>query len=94
MRLIKPIAVSLLLVLGGLLSLNAQNRTVSGVIQDAGQQPIIGAAVMLAGGSNVGAVTDLDGTFTLNVPAGPVTLLAWDMLPNQCQSLQLSQQLL
>ena len=74
MRLIKPIAVSLLLVLGGLLSLNAQNRTVSGVIQDAGQQPIIGAAVMLAGGSNVGAVTDLDGTFTLNVPAGPVTL--------------------
>ena len=74
MRLIKPIAVSLLLVLGGLLSLNAQNRTVSGVIQDAGQQPIIGAAVMLAGASNVGAVTDLDGTFTLNVPAGPVTL--------------------
>ena len=74
MRLIKPIAVSLLLVLGGLLSLNAQNRTVSGVIQDAGQQPIIGAAVMLAGGSNVGAVTDLDGTFTLNVPSGPVTL--------------------
>ena len=74
MRLIKPIAVSLLLVLGGLFSLNAQNRTVSGVIQDAGQQPIIGAAVMLGGASNVGAVTDLDGTFTLNVPEGPVTL--------------------
>ena len=74
MRLIKPIAVTLLLVLGGLFSLNAQNRSVSGTVLDAGQQPIIGAAVMLAGGGNVGAVTDIDGNFALNVPAGDVTL--------------------
>ena len=68
MRLIKPIAVTLLLVLGGLFSLNAQNRSVSGTVLDAGQQPIIGAAVMLAGGGNVGAVTDIDGNFVLEVP--------------------------
>ena len=52
----------------------AQQRTVSGTVLDAQQQPIIGAAVMLAGGGNVGSVTDLDGKFAVNVPNGSVTL--------------------
>lgn len=74
MRLIKSIAVSLLLAFGGLISLHAQNRQVSGTVLDEQQVPIIGAAVMLTGSSNVGAVTDIDGNFTLNVPSGDVTL--------------------
>ena len=74
MRIIKPIAVSLVLMLSGFVSLFAQTREVSGTVLDATQQPIIGAAVMLTGGGNVGAVTDIDGNFSLNVPSGNVTL--------------------
>ena len=74
MRIIKPIAVSLILALSGFVSLFAQTREVSGTVLDATQQPIIGAAVMLTGGGNVGSVTDIDGNFSLNVPSGDVTL--------------------
>ena len=74
MRLIKSIAVSLLLAFGGLVSLYAQSRQVSGTVLDEQQLPIIGAAVMLTGGGNVGAVTDVDGNFVLSVPSGDVTL--------------------
>ena len=74
MRLIKPIAVSLLLAFGGLISLYAQSRSVSGKVLDEQQVPIIGAAVILAGGGGVGSVTDIDGNFALTVPSGDVTL--------------------
>ena len=74
MKFIKPFAVSLLLVFGGFVSLFAQSREVSGTVLDNQQQPIIGAAVMLTGGGNVGAVTDIDGNFQLSVPSGDVTL--------------------
>lgn len=74
MNVINKIAVSLVLALGGLVSLNAQTREVSGKVLDTQQQPIIGAAIMLSGGGNEGAVTDLDGMFVLNIPEGDVTL--------------------
>ena len=74
MRLIKSIAVSLLLAFGSFVSLYAQSRQVSGTVLDEQQLPIIGAAVMLTGGGNVGAVTDVDGNFVLSVPSGDVTL--------------------
>lgn len=74
MRFIKPFAVALLLVLGGLVSLHAQSREVSGTVLDSQQQPIIGAAVILTGGGNVGSVTDIDGFFQLSVPSGDITL--------------------
>ena len=74
MRLIKPIAVSLLLAFGGLISLYAQSRSVSGKVLDEQQVPIIGAAVILTGGGSVGSVTDIDGNFALTVPSGDVTL--------------------
>ncbi|MGM9748022.1 MAG: SusC/RagA family TonB-linked outer membrane protein, partial [Candidatus Cryptobacteroides sp.] len=74
MRFFKTIAVSLLLAMGSLISLQAQNRAVSGKVLDEQQQPVIGAAVMVAGGASIGAVTDNDGSFTLNVPSGDVVL--------------------
>ena len=55
--------------LGGLQA-SAQNRTISGTIVDADKQPVIGAAVMVVGNPSIGASTDLDGAFTLSVPAG------------------------
>ena len=50
MKAIKTIAVVLVLLLGwGSLTLSAQNRDLSGKILDAQQQPVIGAAVLVAG---------------------------------------------
>jgi TonB-linked SusC/RagA family outer membrane protein len=73
MRALKTIAVSLFLMLGCSLSIFAQSRQVSGKVLDIDQLPLIGAAVMVAGTTN-GAVTMDDGTFTLSVPGGDVTL--------------------
>lgn len=47
----------------------AQNRTISGTVVDAGNnEPLIGATVMPIGGGQ-GAATDVDGNFTISVPA-------------------------
>ncbi|MBQ6576289.1 MAG: TonB-dependent receptor [Bacteroidales bacterium] len=52
------------------LSLSAQNPvTVSGQIVDEANEPVIGAGVMQKG-TSTGAVTDLDGYYTLRVPEG------------------------
>jgi len=45
-------------------------RTVNGTVTDAIGEPIIGANVMVKDASGVGTITDLDGHFTLKVPAG------------------------
>lgn len=42
-------------------------RQVSGVVSDESGEPLIGATVMVAG-TTVGAVTDLDGNYTINIP--------------------------
>jgi TonB-linked SusC/RagA family outer membrane protein len=49
---------------------SAQNRTISGKIVDTGGLPVIGAAVMVVGNTQIGTATDLDGLFSLSVPAG------------------------
>ena len=48
----------------------AQNRSVSGKVVDGTGAPVIGAAVVVVGNSSIGAVTDVNGAFRLNVPAG------------------------
>ena len=48
----------------------AQNATVKGVVVDEAGEPVIGASVMLAGEGKTGAVTDIDGAFTLDAPQG------------------------
>ena len=50
-------------------TLNAQNINVSGKVVDAGGVPVIGASVVLVGNSSVGAITDLDGNYSLSVPS-------------------------
>lgn len=47
----------------------AQNRTISGTVVDAANnEPLIGATVMPVGGGQ-GAATDVDGKFTVSIPA-------------------------
>lgn len=50
-------------------SLMAQNGVVvKGKVLDANDEPLIGAAIVLKGNTNVGTVADLDGNFTLEIP--------------------------
>lgn len=74
MRVIKSLAASLALMLCCLTAAFAQNqREVSGKVLDAAQQPLVGVAVIVDGTSN-GTMTSENGTFSLMVPAGNVTL--------------------
>jgi len=54
---------------------NAQSRTLKGkVVSAQDNQPVAGASVMIKG-ATTGAATDNTGSFSLNVPAGRVTLV-------------------
>ena len=66
MRQIKRIAVSVVLALGAVWSLAAQNRVVTGTVLDTAGQPVIGAVAMVPGTNNAD-VTGPDGTFSLKV---------------------------
>ena len=48
----------------------AQNKPVKGTVVDQNNEPIIGATVVVVGNTQNGTITDMDGKFTLNVPAG------------------------
>ena len=47
-------------------------RAISGTVVDSQGVPVIGASVMVVGNNTLGAVTDLDGKYTLSVPANAV----------------------
>jgi len=53
----------------------AQNRQVTGTIVDETGDPVIGASVSVKENASIGAVTDLDGKFSLSVPASATTLV-------------------
>lgn len=63
----------LLIVWGGIFSLAAQNRTVSGKVLDAKQQPLVGVAVLVEG-TTKGVTTAENGSFTVEVAQGEVVL--------------------
>lgn len=48
----------------------AQNKAINGKVVDATGQGVIGASVMVVGNTTIGTVTDIDGAFSLSVPAG------------------------
>ena len=73
MRVCRLFVLFLLMMLGGELSLLAQNRVISGKIFDAEQQPMIGVTVQLDG-TTKGVISSVDGTFALEVPSGEATL--------------------
>lgn len=47
----------------------SSNRTVKGTVIDPAGLPVMGASVIIAG-TTTGTITDLDGNYTLNIPAG------------------------
>ena len=56
------------------MTIEQQNsRVVKGLVQDKNHEPIIGATVV-AKGTTTGAITDIDGRFSLNLPEGATKL--------------------
>ena len=53
--------------------LSAQNRSISGKVFDTNEEPLIGVTVTIEN-TTIGAITDIDGAFTLQVPEGKVVL--------------------
>ena len=53
----------------------AQLRTVSGVVTDAEGETVIGASVVVKGNDKYGAVTNIDGEYSIQVPAKSATLV-------------------
>lgn len=53
----------------------AQDRTITGTVTDNKQEPLIGVNVVVKGNTSVGAITDLDGKYSLSVPEGKTTLI-------------------
>ena len=62
-----------LLVAGGL-ALAQNNRTITGTVTDDLGEPLIGASVTVEGDASVGAITDLDGNYSITVPASAQAL--------------------
>jgi len=57
----------------------AQNRTIQGkVIDDATDEPVIGANVVEKGRSSNGTTTDADGNFTLTVPEKATLVVSYN----------------
>ncbi|MDR2805421.1 MAG: SusC/RagA family TonB-linked outer membrane protein [Dysgonamonadaceae bacterium] len=52
----------------------AQTKTVAGTVLDEAGEPVIGATVIVTGFSSIGTASDLNGAFTLSVPANAQTL--------------------
>ena len=55
----------------------AQTITVKGVVTDAFDEPVIGATVTQKGAKSTGTMTDLDGNFTLSVPANSTLVISY-----------------
>jgi TonB-linked SusC/RagA family outer membrane protein len=67
----------LLLLLGAVwlsILVNAQQKTITGMVTDAAGKPIGGATVLVKGAS-IGTSTKADGTYSINVPATAKTLI-------------------
>lgn len=71
--LMKKLLLALTLVIASAATLVAQ-RAITGKVSDQGKEPLIGATV-LVDGTSVGTVTDVNGDFSLSVPAGASTLI-------------------
>ena len=53
--------------------LSAQDRTITGTVVDDYGEPLIGAGVQVEG-TSIGVITDIDGNYSINVPADAVAL--------------------
>jgi TonB-dependent SusC/RagA subfamily outer membrane receptor len=53
-----------------------QSKTITGVVKDDLNEPIIGANILIKG-TSTGVITDIDGRFTLEVPTDAILLISY-----------------
>lgn len=63
-------ALTLMLCLMAAINVMAQNVKITGTVVDSSNEPIIGATVTVSDDTNVKAVTNVDGRFTINAAPG------------------------
>ncbi|MDP4270664.1 MAG: carboxypeptidase-like regulatory domain-containing protein, partial [Bacteroidota bacterium] len=68
----KKVSFILILVCAFSLQIVAQNLRISGVVRDAEAKSTLPGVNVVVKGLNQGVITDIDGRFSLNVPAGAV----------------------
>ena len=61
---------------GGKVSINQQDKRVTGVVLDDTGTPVIGANVLVKG-TTIGTITDMDGRFSLEAPADAVLQISY-----------------
>ena len=72
--------VNLFLFVGGVL---AQTKVTGTVVSQEDGEPVIGASVVVAGAARTGTVTDIDGHFSLEVPAGKKLVVSYIGMQSQ-----------
>lgn len=71
---LKEVLILVLLFLS--IGVTAQNmKTVNGVVTDSNMEPIPGATVVVKGSTSYGSITDMDGNFSIEIPADANTLV-------------------
>ena len=70
----KTFCLWLVLLISCPLSVLAQTRTITGVVRDA-SDVVIGASVVVNGDNKVGTITDMDGAYSISVPASAKELV-------------------
>ncbi|WP_277231832.1 TonB-dependent receptor [Phocaeicola salanitronis] len=70
----KTFGLWLILLISCPLSVLAQTRTITGIVRDA-SDVVIGASVVVNGDSKVGTITDMDGAYSISVPASAKELV-------------------
>lgn len=63
------------LMLLAIIPVNAQDKTVSGLVKDEAGMPLAGVVISVEG-TSIGSVTDLDGKFSLDVPANSTVVVS------------------
>lgn len=59
------------------LSVSAQNVTVKGTVKDKTGETVIGASVVEKGNTSNGTITDIDGNYTISVPANAIIVFSY-----------------
>ena len=65
------------------LSVSAQNVTVTGTVTDKTGETVIGASVVQKGNTSNGSITDIDGNFSLSVPANSTLVFSYVGMTSQ-----------
>ena len=65
------------------IGMSAQNVAVKGNVADEFGDPVIGATVVQKGATSNGTITDLNGNFTLSVPANSTLIISYIGMVNQ-----------